>query len=58
MYIASTECQTIMTAMLMVMSDMDSHMISNPRLEIGLVWLVNVGQSYWLGWSSEVDSVV
>jgi hypothetical protein len=39
----STECKTVITVVLTVMSGMDPHMISgNPRF--GLVWLV------WFGW--------
>jgi hypothetical protein len=39
----STECKTVITAVLMVMSDMDPHMISGSQVglvELGLVSLV------------------
>jgi hypothetical protein len=42
----SAECKTIITAVLMVMSGMDPHMI---RWNLGLVWLV--------GWFVEVDFI-
>jgi hypothetical protein len=53
----STECQTVMTVMLTVMSGMDLHMISG---RLGWVWFgwVWSGQFCWLGQSSMVDSVV
>jgi hypothetical protein len=44
MCIASTECKTIITAVLTVMSGMDPHMISRTRVglvELGLVSLVD-----------------
>jgi hypothetical protein len=49
----STECKTIITAVLTVMSGMDPHMISgNPGFGwFGLVWLV------WFGWFVEVDLI-
>jgi hypothetical protein len=49
----SAEGKTIITAMLMVMSGMDPHMISGTR-----VGLVKLGLASWLGRSSAVDSVV
>jgi hypothetical protein len=49
-YTTSAECKTVITAVLMVMSGMDPHMISgNPGF--GLVWMV------WLGWFVEVDCI-
>jgi hypothetical protein len=48
-----------LTAVLMVMSGMDPHMIRwNPRLGVGLVWLVSPSRSCWLGRSSTMDFVV
>jgi hypothetical protein len=42
---ASAECKTVITAVLMVMSGMDPHMISgNP----GFGWVVLVGLSMWI----------
>jgi hypothetical protein len=49
----STECKTVITTVLTVMSDMDPHMISETR-----VGLVKLGLVSWLGRSSAVDSVV
>jgi hypothetical protein len=48
---SSTECKTVITAVLTVMSGMDPHKISwNLRwVWIGLVWLV--------GWYVEVDFI-
>jgi hypothetical protein len=53
----SVECQTVMTAMLTFMSDMDPHMISG---NLGWAWFgcVRSGQSCLLGQSSVVDSLV
>jgi hypothetical protein len=51
----SIECKTIITAVLMVMSGMYPHMISETR--VGLVELGLVSLN-WLGRSSAVDSVV
>jgi hypothetical protein len=43
----SAECKTVITAVLTVMSGMDSHMISgNP--EFGLSWFSLVGLSNWI----------
>jgi hypothetical protein len=44
----SAECKTVITVVLMVMSDMDPHMISgNPGFGwVGLVWLVCRSGSY------------
>jgi hypothetical protein len=51
----SAECKTVITAMLMVMSGMDPHMISgNPGF--GLVWLVWFGL-VWFGCFVEVDLI-
>jgi hypothetical protein len=51
----SAECKTVITAVLMVMSGMDPHMISGTRaglVEIGLVSLVGyVGPLQWTLWS-------
>jgi hypothetical protein len=49
----STECKTVIIAMLMVMSGMDPHMISGTR-----VGLVKLGLVSWLGQSSAMDFVV
>jgi hypothetical protein len=51
----STECKTVITVVLTVMTGMDPHMISGTRVglvELSLVSLI------WLGRSSAVDSVV
>jgi hypothetical protein len=53
----SAECKTVITAVLMVMSGMDPHMISgNPGFGwiglVGLVWLACRSGSYQVvGWS-------
>jgi hypothetical protein len=44
---SSAECKTVITAMLMVMSGMDPHMI---RWNMRWVWI-----GFWLGWFVEVD---
>jgi hypothetical protein len=49
----SAECKTIITAMLIVMSGMDPHMISGTR-----VGLVKLGLVSWLGRSSAMDFMV
>jgi hypothetical protein len=43
--ITSTECKTIITAVLTVMSGMDPHMIS---WNLSLVWFGLVGSSKWI----------
>jgi hypothetical protein len=52
MYTTSTECKTVITAVLTVMSGMDPHMIRwNQRwVWFGLVWLVEVDLiRWWIG---------
>jgi hypothetical protein len=49
----SAECKTVITAVLMVMSGMDPHMIGGTR-----VGLVELGLVSWLGRSSAMDFVV
>jgi hypothetical protein len=46
----STECKTVITAVLTVMSGMDPHMISGTWDWFGLVWLrkVEYGYFHWL----------
>jgi hypothetical protein len=43
----STECKTVITAVFMVMSGMDPHMISG-KTRFGLVWFGLVGLSKWI----------
>jgi hypothetical protein len=56
MFATSTECKTLLTAMLTVISGMDPHMIRVTW--VGTVEMLGVCQSCLLGRATAVDSVV
>jgi hypothetical protein len=59
----STECKTVITVVLTVMSGVDPHMISGTwdwfgLVHIGLVWQSQVGLVRWLSRPSAMDFAV